>query len=125
MRVDRIDRDALERAIEAARAESDGRRQQIDAKLADEPWQDVAEFASYCVQERSLNLPPWQDPPCKANLASLRQPYGDPRAARESAELLWRLLDAGLSRYEPDPLQTLANAEKRAATSTVTCDPRI
>jgi hypothetical protein len=48
-----------------------------------------------------------------ARLSDLDRPYGDPRAARESAELLKRLLDAGLSRFEPTPLQALAGAEKR------------
>ena len=40
-----------------------------------------------------------------------------PRAARESAELLRRLLDAGLSRFEPDPLGAIeeAEAKRRAA----------
>jgi hypothetical protein len=74
--------------------------------LASEPWEEVAQFASYCVQGRLLGLQPWQNP-------DLDRPYGDPRAARESAELLKRLLDAGLSRFEPTPLQALAGAEKR------------
>ena len=34
----------------------------------------------------------------------LGEPFGDPRAARESAELLQRLLASGLSRFDPDPL---------------------
>ena len=49
--------------------------------------------------------------------AALSEPFGDPRAARESAELLRRLLDAGLSRFEPDPLGAIEEAEgkRRAA----------
>jgi hypothetical protein len=35
------------------------------------------------------------------------------RAAREVAELLQRLIRAGVSRYEPDPLGALEQAEKR------------
>jgi hypothetical protein len=81
--------------------------------LASEPWEEVAQFASYCVQGRLLGLQPWQNPPMYARLSDLDRPYGDPRAARESAELLKRLLDAGLSRFEPTPLQALAGAEKR------------
>lgn len=80
-----IDRDALERALVAARAEDEGRAKQIDSMLASEPWEEVAQFASYCVQGRALNLQPGQSPPCHASLASLRLPYGDPRAARERA----------------------------------------
>jgi hypothetical protein len=39
----------------------------------------------------------------------------DTCGARESAELLRRLLDAGLSRFEPDPLRAIAEAERRQA----------
>jgi hypothetical protein len=95
--MDGIDRDALERSLAASRAEDAGRRQQIDSKLQDEPWEKVAQFASYCVQGRMLGLMPWQDPPMYARLADLDKPFDDPRGARESAELLRRLLDAGLS----------------------------
>ena len=42
--------------------------------------------------------------------SALREPFGDPRAARGPAELLQRLLRAGLSRYEPDPLQAIAES---------------
>jgi hypothetical protein len=34
----------------------------------------------------------------------LRQPYGDPRGAREAVEILQKLLALGLSKYEPNPL---------------------
>jgi hypothetical protein len=109
------DRTALERALVACRAESPARAKQIDSMLADRPWEDVAQFASSCAQGRALDLMPWQSPPCHAGLRALSEPFGDPRGARESAELLQRLLDAGLSKYEPDPLQALAEAEQRRA----------
>ena len=112
-----IDRDALERALVACRAESAARAKQLDSKLHDEPWEEVAQFASYCAQGRALDLMPWQSPPCHANFRALSEPFGDPRAARESAELLRRLLNAGLSRFEPDPLGAIEEAEgKRRAT---------
>ena len=108
-----IDRNALERALVACRAEGAARAKQLDSKLRDEPWEEVAQFASYCAQGRALDLMPWQSPPCHANLRALSEPLGDPRAARESAELLRRLLDAGLSRYEPDPIAAIAEADQR------------
>ena len=105
-----IDRDALERALVACRDESDARAKQLDSKLHDEPWEEVAQFASYCTQGRALDL-------MHANFRALSEPFGDPRAARESAELLRRLLNAGLSRFEPDPLGAIEEAEgKRRAT---------
>lgn len=71
----------------------------------------------YSVQIDSLGLLPWQHPPCRASLADLDQPYDDPSGRRESAEVLKRLFDAGLSRYEPSPLQALqrVEAERQAA----------
>ena len=109
------DLDALERAIVAARAQSPGRREQIDSMLADQKREDVAAFAARVIQGRALNLQPWQVPPMRASLAALSEPYGDPSGRRESAELLKRLLDAGLSRFEPDPVGALAEAERRRA----------
>ncbi len=64
-------------------------------------------FACTCAQSRSLDLPPWQNPVFRASLRDLDKPYGDPSGKRESSELLKRLLDAGLSPFEPDPLQAL------------------
>ena len=58
---------------------------------------------------------PWQSPPFRASLADLNKPFDDPRGERESAELLKRLLDAGLSPFEPFPLDALAEAEQRQA----------
>ena len=42
---------------------------------------------------------------------------GTPYADQHAAELLKRLLAAGLSRYEPDPLAALDAAERKAAAS--------
>jgi hypothetical protein len=108
-----IDQDALTRAIAACRAQSAARAEQIDSMLAVEPRGRVAQFAAYSSQNRSLNLQPWQSPPCHASLAALSEPFGDPRAARESAELLKKMLALGLSRFEPDPLQAIAAAEAK------------
>jgi hypothetical protein len=92
-------------------------RRRSTTKLADGDWTEVAKFASYSAQKGALNLQQCQDPPCFASLGVPRLPYDDPRAAREAAELLQRLLRAGLSRYEPDPLRTLEQAKKgRTAT---------
>jgi hypothetical protein len=61
-------------------------------------------------------LQPWQDPPSAINLAAaLREPFGDQRGAREAGELLSKMLALGISRFDPDPLQAIAEAEKRRA----------
>ena len=70
--LDPIDRDALERCIEIAMLDAD-RTEQLKSKLAGdqfsrpEPWIDVAKFACYCVEGKSLELKPWQLPPCVAD----------------------------------------------------------
>jgi hypothetical protein len=120
MTLNEIDRDALARALIAGRAESPGRAKQIDSKLQHESWQEVAEFAAHCVQGRSLNLQPWQKPPlCYfSHLESaLREPYGDVAGAREAAEVLKKMLALGLSRFEPNPLQAIQQAEANRQTS--------
>lgn len=120
--MDPTDRDALERAIVACRSESAARDRQIDSMLygkEPQPWERVGEFAARCVQGRSLDLMPWQRPPMfYANQidSALREPFGDPSGRREAGEVLQRLLRNGLSKYEPDPLAAIAEAEQRTAT---------
>jgi hypothetical protein len=89
-----VDRDALERALKIAQAS--------------EPGEQDARTAAYTCQRRALQLRPWQSPPC----------YGDASPGhdghRDSEALLRKLLDAGLSRWEPDPIGALSAIEARA-----------
>jgi hypothetical protein len=92
-----IDREALQRALALAHTFDHARAEQLDAKLSDEPWSDVAAFAAYVCQCRALHLRPWERSPAMA-AADDDGPAG---------QLLRRMLAAGLSRYEPDPLVAL------------------
>ena len=96
------------------------RARQIADKLASEPWEDVGEFASYSAQCRALRLRPWQFPPCWIDdiPAALNDPEPH-RGLRTAGELLQRMLAAGLSRYEPDPLKALEAAEAEARSQPV------
>jgi len=111
----RIDRDAFERAIEICRTQKEpADRIQIEHMLASRLWREVAEFASYSCQCDALHLLPWQNPPCWANL--VRDIQGGPDGISgdyAAAVLLRKMLDAGLSRFEPDPLVALKQAKKR------------
>ena len=95
MMVTKLDREALARSMEIA-MRNPKLAAQLDDQLKERPWLEVAEFASYCCQVDSLNLLPHQSPPCGFI-------GNDP----DAADLLRRLLDAGLSRYEPDPIAAL------------------
>jgi hypothetical protein len=98
--MDDVDRDALGRAMEIAMSDPD-RARQLRAKLVDEPWEEVAQFAAYGCQRSALRLKPWEEPPMHAHA-------GIPKAEA----LLRRMLEAGLSEFEPDPLSALERVGK-------------
>jgi hypothetical protein len=108
-----VDRDALERAIamRKERTRNERRRDgktQIERMLDDRPWREVGEFAAYCCQMRSLELRPWQYPPCWVGPKDTN-PEHAPAIA-----LLKRLLANNLSRFEPDPVGAVAAIEARS-----------
>jgi hypothetical protein len=111
--VNRVDREALKRALSLLRSDPEYRdealkralsllrsdpeyRDQIAAKLAGQSWEDVAHFCAYCCQ--IVGLKPWQDPPM----------YAETRPDPDALAILVKLLGAGLSRFEPDPAAALA-----------------
>ncbi|MGY4501981.1 putative component of type VI protein secretion system [Bradyrhizobium sp. GM24.11] len=89
-----VDREAMTRAIAAARRESPARKKQIDGKLARQPWEDVGRYAAFCAQITALGLQPWESTVVYADTPE--------------AHALLRRLAAGLSKYEPDPLGALS-----------------
>ena len=97
-----VDRDALERALALARREAKGGASRSCAWCED-GWFKAAHFAAYSRQIDALGLKPWQSPPV----------YGDIPGDTAAAALLQRLLDAGLSRYEPSPIEALRALEAR------------
>src|SRR5262249_52830432 len=101
-----VDDDALRRAMAITRRDP-SRAMQLDEMLRDEPGTGVAEFAAYGCQREALGMRPWQEPPCVAD-------ENDPRDRDQNARrLLRRMLDAGVSRYEPDPMEALKAKGKR------------
>ena len=114
----RIDRDALRRAIELARAESPETRQQIDAKLKTEPWEEIAGFAAYSCQCTRLRLKPWEAPPVHSDDEVTRPDrYG---SRPQEVALRQRMIKLGVSVYEPDPIPAIEAAEaERAACSPI------
>jgi hypothetical protein len=109
-----VDQDAMRRAIAAARAQGPGRDEQIAHMLATCPWEEVGRFAAYSSQYRALRLRPWEFPPC---WMENERPLDDPNCHGLFAawRLRMRLIEAGLSQWEPDPITALAAATKPAA----------
>ena len=116
----------MQRAIQTVRQRDKASCDQVDAMRRSNSFEEVGQFAAYSCQTENLQLRPWQTAPLwVGNLdVALHLPFGDPRGDREAAELLKQMLDAGLSRFEPDPLDALdaldaldrAEAARAAAT---------
>jgi Arc/MetJ family transcription regulator len=116
MRLSKTDREAMERAIALVRAESRQESERVDEMVAKEGWKRAARYCCYARQDIALHLKPWMTPPCWLRTdddvaAALAQPYGVD-GKRAAGELVQRLLVNGLSRYEPDPLRALEQAER-------------
>ena len=103
------DRDALQRCMEIASSKDGDRKEQLDSMLATQSWIDVAMFAASVTQSRSLALKPWHEPP------SICDEHDENERDKQGQALLRRMLAAGISRFEPDPLAALAEAETRKA----------
>jgi hypothetical protein len=111
------DRPALELALATYRRRSSVNWRQVAAKLADDGWDETARFCAYAEQCTSLRLKPWQWPPVwiKDIEEALAVPPPDLSGFRAAAELLQRMLAAGVSKFHPDPMQALASIEQAAA----------
>ena len=112
-----IDEAALLLAVESMRGMGRLQRAQIDGMLARQPFFASARFASYYMQTENLSLMPWETPPVwiddiEAALAADDED-ADTKKIREAALLLQRMLALGISRYHPDPLHAIAEAEAR------------
>jgi hypothetical protein len=105
----RTDRDALERALERARAVSEAECARFDAIEVRSGWQEAAERAAYRCQLKTLKLKPWHCPPCDCRSDEVGHGYG---RSRGEVLLRRRMLKAKISLYEPDPIAAL---EKIAA----------
>ena len=119
MTLTRTDKAAMRRAILTIRQRDEASREQIDAMLKTDTFEEVGAFASFSAQSRALRLQPWETSLLYVgNLdAALRLPFGGLSKDREAAELLQRMIANGISKYEPDPLAALAAAERATATA--------
>ena len=104
------DTEALTRSFDLGRRESTAYRAHLDAIAAQSGWRFAAESASYHHQIRTLKLKPWEPPPSWVRDIEGNLEAGDDGVGGwyRAAQLAQRLLAAGLSLYEPDPVTALA-----------------
>jgi hypothetical protein len=116
--ISEVDRDAFKRAI-AIMLRHKERIYRTDFKRRlderQEPWADIGRHAASAVQSESLGLKPWQVAPCVAELNTADAPGFEHRCMRNASLILERLLNAGLSRFEPDPIKAIERVERERA----------
>jgi hypothetical protein len=98
-----VDRDALTRSMEICMRDRE-RREQLLSMLEERRWFEVASFASYVAQGDTMHLDLHEDPPCCGE--------GE-RCQPEAVRWAKRLIAAGLSIYEPSPLEALQAAKRK------------
>jgi hypothetical protein len=105
----RKDLAALRRCIEVVERDPT-RREQIRNMR---PRLERALFCCSVAQSESLDLKPWECPPCESEPDdSDNASYAEQK--RRARQLADRLRAAGLSVYEPDPIRSLEEAAARA-----------
>jgi hypothetical protein len=116
-RLSRIDREALERAMAIDRERNPTSDEPINRRLDPVRWYEAAMSAAYGCQCDALRPKPWQPVPANDYVAVTDDDsdYGPVMGRAAAAELLRRLLAAGLSRYEPDPVNALVRVEAERA----------
>src|SRR5215813_9347600 len=107
-----VDREALQRSLDLVLANDrdPGRIKQIKSKLLDCPWRECAELACYVRQIQALQLKPWEAAPSDLNPSDIPDILARGPTHRDfgAAQLAQRLIAAGRSIFEPDPITALA-----------------
>jgi hypothetical protein len=115
--ISEVDRDAFERSIAVMLRHheriyrTDFKRRLEDAK---EPWSEIGRHAAGICQSNALSLKPWQVAPCDAEPGDIDAVGFEHRCTGAASALVGRLLSAGLSRFEPDPIGALVRVERAA-----------
>ena len=99
-----VDQEALQRSLALALALRH-RVEQVQSMLAHDGWQETATFCSYFLQMDALRLFPGDTPPCLIESAEVDAILARGRSDFDyrAAVLARKLVDHGLSVYEPHP----------------------
>jgi hypothetical protein len=114
--ISEVDQDAFERALAIMlRHRELGRdfKRRLDER--EEPWDAIGRHAALVCQVESMGLKPWQVAPCEVEINQIDPPRDEHRRTRHASLTLERLLNAQLSRWEPDPPAALARIECESA----------
>jgi hypothetical protein len=108
-----VDRDAFKRAIETMlRSPEAIYRTDFKRRLnTKEPWEKIGRDAASVCQCRALKLAPWQTAPHQAEPNQIDEVGFEHRATAVASALLGKLLAAGCSRFEPNPIAAIEAAE--------------
>jgi hypothetical protein len=104
MDLTKADIEAMQRALEIGRGESEAYAAHLDRIATQRGWPEAAASAVHHLQIKNLVLKPWQCPPCDCHSDEIGPGYG---RSRGEVLLRRRMLAAGLSLYEPDPIAAL------------------
>lgn len=96
-----IDRVALEAAVEQCLAEGGDHAARVKLQLAGESWMKAAQFAAALCQTKALNLACYDLEPAFAH-------EDDAETNPEAVQLLARMHELGISRWDPDPVAAIA-----------------
>jgi hypothetical protein len=106
------DLEAMRRAIATLRSDHE-LGPSVEAMLRDRGEQQTGEWAAGVLQVQALKLKPWEAAP--SSTVDTKNPADVYGYRPREVGLLRRLLAAGLSRFEPDPLGALAASESKPA----------
>lgn len=111
-----VDRDAFTRAIETMlRSPEAIYRNDFKRRLSTkESWEKIGRHAASVCQCRALKLAPWQTAPHQAEPNQVDEAGFEYRGTAVASALVGKLLAAGLSRYEPDPIGALDRVGRAA-----------
>jgi hypothetical protein len=112
--ISEVDQDALERALAIMlRHRELGRDFTRRLDEGREPWADIARHAALSCQIASMGIKPWQKVPNEVEINQTDPPGDEHHRTRHASLTLERLLNAGLSRWEPDPAAAITAAETK------------
>lgn len=115
--LDPLDADALDLAIQIVLDENGDDVPTVRAALAEGDWWMAGHQAIYGLQCDHLHLEPWLSPPCWIDPAEIdaiiaRGPDGNSEYG--GARLLKKMIGAGVPRFDPQPLDAIAAARRKA-----------